>query len=104
MQGCVVLECGRLPNLYSREAACHYPGTEDEDLPYRLVEVAGQFEFAGLFAPLKYPKTLRFTIARVSPGGIDPLLPGVSRGDVCRSLGPGDEDEIEAALQIVCLK
>lgn len=98
MQGRVVLECGRFPNLYSREAACYYPGTEYEDLPYRLVEVAGQLELAGLFSPLKYPETLRFTIARVSPGGIDPLFPGISRGDVCRSLGAGDEDKIEAAL------
>ena len=50
------------------------------------------------------PEALRFPIARVAPRGEDLLLPGACRGDVGGRLGPGYEDEIEAALQVVSLQ
>ena len=50
------------------------------------------------------PEALRFPIARVAPRGEDLLLPGACRGDVGWCLGPSYKDEIEAALQVVCLQ
>lgn len=104
MQCCVVLEGSRLPHLYPRGAACHDPGTEDENLPYRLVEIIWELELSSLLSPLEYPEALRLAIARVAPGRKDPVLPCVCGGDICRSLGSRNEDEIQSALEIVCLK
>jgi len=41
---------------------------------------------------------------RVAPGSKDPLLPSIGGGDVGWGLGTGDEDEVEAALEVVGLQ
>lgn len=104
MQSSIMLECGRLPDFNPRRTACHYPRTEDEDLAYGLIKVTGQLELRDLLAPLEDPEALGASIARVSPGGEDLLFPCICCGNVGRSLRPRDEDEIEAALQIVGLQ
>lgn len=63
MKRCIVLEGGCLPNLYSGGAACHYPGPEDQNLPYGLVEITGELDVANLLSSLKYPESLRPSIA-----------------------------------------
>lgn len=47
---------------------------------------------------------MRLAIAGVAPGSKDLFLPCVGRGDVGGGLGARDEDEVEAALEVVCLE
>lgn len=104
MQSSVVLVGGGLPSLDPRRATGHYPRTKDENLPYGLVEVAGQWQFCDLLAPLEDPESLRASIARVAPSSKDLLFPSIRCSYIGRSLGTSDEDKVEAALEIVCLE
>lgn len=74
------------------------------DLPYGLVEVGRDFELCDLLSPLKDPEALRAAPTTISPGRKDLLLPGICGRYICRSLWASDEDEIEAALEIIGLQ
>ncbi len=102
--GRVVLEGGRLPHFYPRLGAGNDPGSKNEDLLDGLVQVGGHLQLGGLLAALEGPQTLGFAILRVAPGSKDLLLPSIGGGDVGGGLGTGNEDEVEAALEVVSLQ
>ncbi|GJC94197.1 hypothetical protein ColKHC_03023 [Colletotrichum higginsianum] len=100
----VVLQGGRLPYFESRHGASYDPRPEDQDLLDGLVEVSGDLELLDLLSALESPDTLPLALPCVTPCCENLLFPCERRGDVGGRLGTGDEDEVEAPLQIVGLQ
>jgi len=99
----VLQSCGS-PNLNLGAAACHNPFAKDDQFCDALNATARQLELPNFFPALENPyATLGFGFwAR--PGCKHNLLPCQRCGDVFRSLWARYEDEVETALEIVCLE
>lgn len=94
----------RLPYFNSSGAAANNPRTKYEELLDGLLQIRGELQLVNLLASLEYPDALFLAFNRSSPRGEDRLLPCGRSCDIRKRLRPGQEDEIEAAPEVVCLQ
>lgn len=99
----IMLQRSRSPNLKSRSTACNDPSPENEDLLYWLVEIGWHGELVDLLATLEGPDTWCGGIV-TSKSGVDFVFPCEGGGDIDWGLWASEEDEVEAALEIVGLE
>jgi hypothetical protein len=89
-----------LPYLYPITARSYYPGTKDQELCDRVLRISRLFQLPYLLSALEDPDTRTLS---GTPCRDNLLVPRYSRSDDLGSLGRSDKDELETALDIVCL-
>lgn len=94
----------RLPDLDSCGATSYDPRAKDEDLFDGLIQVGREGQLCHLLSPLEHPEAFCAVATRVGPGRKDLLFPCIGSCDVCRRLRASYKDEVQTALEIVCLE
>lgn len=99
-----MLQGGGSPDFNLGVAASHDPFSENDQSSDAVNATAGKLELGDLFSTLKDPHAAFRVVVWSRPGGEYNLLPCQCRRNILGRLGPCDEDEVESALEIVCLE
>lgn len=99
-----MLKRRRFEDFNACRRTSYNPASKHHDLLDRLGYVAGQRQFADVFASLEYPEALRLIVPRSTPCCEYLFFPGKCGSNIGWCSWPSYENEVKATAQVVSLQ